>query len=150
MADAHLVEEACGLGPCAYSDDPDRIDFERVHGWLSDSYWSRGIPAERMRRALEHTSLVAGAYLPGRGQIGVARVVTDFTRFAYLMDVIVDPECRGQGVGKGLVRYLLEHPRMQDIDSWSLATEDAHALYEGFGFVVEPRPGRWMVRRRAR
>jgi GNAT superfamily N-acetyltransferase len=77
----------------------------------------------------------------------VARVVSDFTRFAYVMDVIVDDAWRGQGLGKALVRYLMEHPQMADIDTWTLATEDAHGLYRQFGFQPEPNPGRWMVRR---
>ena len=78
----------------------------------------------------------------------MARVVTDFTRFAYLMDVIVDIDHRGQGLGKAIVAFLLDHPKMADIDSWTLATRDAHRLYEGFGFQREPDPDRWMIRRR--
>ncbi len=136
------------FGEYELSDEPARLDFERVHRWLADSYWAAGIPAARLRRAIDHTSLVAGAYHPVDGQCGVARVVTDFTRFAYLMDVLVDPAHRGGGLGKAIVRFLLEHPRMGDIDSWTLATRDAHGLYEGFGFQREPDPGRWMVRRR--
>ena len=134
-------------GSYTYTDDPSRIDFERVHLWLSRSYWCPGISKERLQRALDHSSLIVGAYSPDYGQCGVARVVTDFTRFAYLMDVIVTPEHRGIGVGKAMVRFLLDHPKMGDIDTWTLATRDAHRLYESLGFEREPDPERWMVRR---
>lgn len=130
------------------SDDLDRIDFERVHRWLRESYWCSGISAERLERALTHSSLVVGAYHPVDGQCGVARVVTDFTRFAYLMDVIVDEAWRGQGLGKAMASFLLDHPRMVDVDTWTLATRDAHAFYEPLGFQREPDPERWMVRKK--
>ena len=129
------------------SDAASRIEFARVHEWIAGSYWATGIPEDRFRRAVENSSLVAGAYHPEHGQCAFARVVTDFTRFAYLMDVYVAASHRGGGLGKTIIAYLLEHPRMSDIDTWSLGTKDAHGLYETFGFVLE-EPGRWMVRRR--
>jgi hypothetical protein len=67
------------------SDDPQRIDFPRVHGWLASSYWAKDIPQERQRRCIDNSSLVAGVYYPEYGQCAFARVVTDFARFAYLM-----------------------------------------------------------------
>jgi GNAT superfamily N-acetyltransferase len=136
------------FGAYELSDDSARVDFPRVHSWLSETYWCSGIPFKRLRRGFDNSSVVAGAYLPEHGQCGIARVVTDFTRFAYLMDVFVDPAHRGEGVGKAIVSFLLDHPRMGDIDTWSLATRDAHSLYESFGFTLEPHPERWMVKRR--
>ena len=101
------------------TDDRQRIDFLRVHGWLASSYWAKDIPQERLRRGIENSSLVAGVYHPEFGQCAFARVVTDFARFAYLMDVFVAPDNRSQGLGKQIVRFLLDHPRMSDIDSWA-------------------------------
>ena len=122
------------------SDCLDDLDFDRVHGWLANSYWCEGIEKIRLRRGIENSSIIVGAFHAELGQCGFARVVTDFTRFAYLMDVIVDPSHRGNGLGQALVMFFLKHPRMDDIDTWSLATLDAHGLYEKLGFEREPDP----------
>lgn len=64
--------------------DPARIDWARVHGWLTSSYWCPGIARERVERAARHSALVLGAYL-GAEQVGYLRVVSDRTRIACWM-----------------------------------------------------------------
>jgi GNAT superfamily N-acetyltransferase len=93
-------------------------------------------------------SVPFGLYRAGE-QIGFARVVTDGGRLAYLADVFVVSDERGKGLGKWLVGKVLEYPDFADVDQWLLGTQDAHTLYERFGFVAAA-PNRYMVRRRAR
>jgi nitroimidazol reductase NimA-like FMN-containing flavoprotein (pyridoxamine 5'-phosphate oxidase superfamily)/GNAT superfamily N-acetyltransferase len=127
------------------STDPSRIDFDVVHRFLAEeSYWARGVEAWRQRQAMAH-SIAFGMYR-GATQIGFARVLTDHARAAYLADVFVVPEERGNGLGKWLVECMLEHPDAAGVDRWLLGTADAHGLYERFGF--ERVEGRYMVRRR--
>jgi len=121
----------------------DRFDFARVHAWLSASYWSPGIPLSEVDHGFRNSSFVAGAYLDST-QIGCLRLVTDFTRFAYLMDVYVSEPARGRGVGQALVRFALEHPKLSRVYKWTLATADAHGVYERVGFHALPLPQRWM------
>jgi GNAT superfamily N-acetyltransferase len=130
-------------------DDLVRFDFERCHGWLTGSYWSPGITRAEVERAFRRSSFVAGAYRDG-AQVGCARLVTDFTRFAYFMDVFVAPERRGQGLGRALVRFALEHPDLALVYKWTLATADAHGVYRGVGFHPLPEPDRWMALGRQR
>jgi GNAT superfamily N-acetyltransferase len=92
---------------------------------------------------------VAGAYRQGR-QAGCLRVVSDRTRFAYLMDVFVDPEFRSQGLGRALVRFAVEHPELAPVYTWLLGTHDAHEVYRPVGFRELPRPERWMLLERPR
>ncbi len=137
------------------SDDPARLDLAVVHGFLAASYWSPGIPAEVVRRAIAG-SLACGLYRldegadesGGRGdrQVGFARAVTDRATFAYLADVFVLPEARGQGLGTFLVEALLAHPDLQGLRRWSLVTRDAHALYRKLGFTPLAAPERHMER----
>src|SRR5687768_17649160 len=54
--------------------------------------------------------------------IGCARAITDFTRFAYLSDVYVEPEHRGHGLGRWLVQTMLEHPDVPRV-RWVLHTD---------------------------
>jgi ribosomal protein S18 acetylase RimI-like enzyme len=104
-----------------------------VHRFLSEeSYWCPGVSREVVERSIEN-SLCFGAY-DGDEQIGFARVVTDCATFAHLLDVFVLSEHRGRGVGKELLRAVISHPGLQGLRKITLHTEDAHSLYEQFGF----------------
>jgi nitroimidazol reductase NimA-like FMN-containing flavoprotein (pyridoxamine 5'-phosphate oxidase superfamily)/GNAT superfamily N-acetyltransferase len=128
------------FGDFVLSDDRARIDFARVTEWLAGSYWCPGIPRAAVERAARHSSLVAGAYDARGAQVGYARVVSDCTRFANLMDVFVAEPHRGRGLGRALVRFALGHPAHRAIVRWMLGTHDAHGVYahEGFRAIEEP------------
>ncbi|HEY1407773.1 MAG TPA: GNAT family N-acetyltransferase [Promineifilum sp.] len=126
------------------STDIERLDFDLIHRFLSEeSYWARGRSMEMVRKAIEN-SLNFGVYLDGQ-QIGFARVVTDRTTFAWLADVFIVTGHRGHGYSKMLVRSIMEHPELQGLRRWFLATRDAHGLYARFGFTAVP-PDRFMER----
>jgi GNAT superfamily N-acetyltransferase len=116
-----------------------------IHAFLRESYWASGIPFDVVQRSVEH-SLPFGLYEDGR-QIGFARVITDYATFAYIGDIVVVPSHRGQGLGKWLVEVIMEHPRLQGLRRWILATADAHGLYEQYGFTGLARPEDYMEKR---
>jgi nitroimidazol reductase NimA-like FMN-containing flavoprotein (pyridoxamine 5'-phosphate oxidase superfamily)/GNAT superfamily N-acetyltransferase len=133
------------LGELLLSTDPARLDVALVHRFLAEhSYWARGVSEQALRASLRE-SVCFGLYRGG-AQLGFARVVTDFARFAYLADVFIVPEARGRGLGKLLVAQVLEHSDLCGVERWLLGTADAHALYAKFGFQPAPE-GRYMVRR---
>lgn len=131
-------------GDILLSDDPARLDVARVHAWLASSYWSPGVARETVERAIAHSHCL-GAYA-GDTQIGYARMVTDRTTFAWLADVWVDAPARGQGLGRRMVRWFLDHPDYQGLRRIALATADAHGVYAGLGFRPLSRPERYMER----
>jgi nitroimidazol reductase NimA-like FMN-containing flavoprotein (pyridoxamine 5'-phosphate oxidase superfamily)/GNAT superfamily N-acetyltransferase len=132
------------FGEHELSSDAARVQFDYVYGYLRDTaYWSRGIREHELRTALQN-SICCGAYR-GASQVGFARVVSDRGRFAYLCDVFVDEAERGRGLGKALVQFALEHPAVRDVNRVLLGTQDAHGLYERFGFE-RTGPGRFMIR----
>ena len=125
------------------STDKSLLDFEVIHKYLSkESYWAQFIPADRLRRAIEN-SLCFGVY-KGNEQVGLARIITDKATFAYLCDVFILEEFRGQGLSKWLMQCIVNHEELQGLRRWSLATADAHGLYSQFGFTQITRPDRWM------
>jgi len=127
------------------STDPEKIDVELVHAYLSESsYWAKNIPKEVVRRSIAN-SLCFGVYENGR-QVGFARVVTDKATFGYLADVFVVESARGLGLSKWLMDSILAHPELQGFRRWVLATADAHGLYARSGFKPLARPERWMER----
>ena len=125
--------------------DRDRIDVAAVHAFLTRSYWSPGVARDVVERAIAN-SLAFGLLAPDGSQAGFARAVTDRATYAYLADVYVLEEHRGRGLGTWLVRTVLEHPELQGLRRWALATDDAHGLYARFGFAPARRPEMHMFR----
>jgi GNAT superfamily N-acetyltransferase len=127
----------------AISDDPARLDLDRVHAFISrESYWAKGIPRAIVEKTVRH-SLTWGVY-HGAEQVGFARVISDRATFAYLCDVYIDTAHRGKGLSKALVATILAHPDLQNLRRWMLVTADAQKLYEQFGFTVAEEPERYM------
>lgn len=125
------------------STDASLLDLKAVHRFLStQSYWCPGIPFEKVERAAAH-SLCFGLYHQQK-QIGYARIISDLTTVAYLGDVYVLPEYRGQGLSKWLMQTIMSHPDLQGLRRWMLATKDAHGLYKQFGWTPMANPEKWM------
>ena len=107
-----------------------------------DAYWSRGVPRHVAERAIDG-SLCFGAFAgdPARGapQVAFARVVTDGATFAWLCDVFVLPEHRGNGVARLLMDAVMAHPDLAGLRNFLLATRDAHGLYAKYGFTPTHR-----------
>ena len=128
----------------ACSDDPARLDIARVHGWLAASYWSPGIARETVEKAIAGSHAL-GTYA-GDEQVGFARMITDRATFAWLADVWVDERARGQGIGRTMVRWFLDHPAYVGLRRIGLVTADAHGVYAALGFHSLVRPDRYMER----
>ena len=131
-------------GEFTVSTDRSRLDLKLVHDFLRASYWAKDIPRDVFVKSVEN-SLCFGIY-EGPGQIGFARVITDYATFAWLCDVYLAEEVRGEGLGKWLIETVVSHPQLQGIRRWMLATADAHGLYQRYGFTELAAPERWMER----
>ncbi|MDP2006001.1 MAG: GNAT family N-acetyltransferase [Rubrivivax sp.] len=132
------------MPPYEISTDVARLDVKSIHAFLSETYWSPGIPLTTVERAIEN-SVCVGTY-SGGAQIGFARMVTDKATFAYLADVYVLEEHRGNKLSKRMMEALLQLQELQGLRRMMLATRDAHALYEKFGFKALSAPTRFMER----
>jgi len=124
------------------SADKQRLDIAAIHGYLTQSYWSPGVPRAIVERAIKG-SLCFGVFLQGR-QVGFARVVTDRATFAYLADVFILEPHRGKGLSKRLMQFVFAHPDLQGLRRFLLATKDAHGLYKQYGFTELSNPARFM------
>ena len=120
-----------------------RLDIKAIHHFLStQAYWSLNIPFSRVEKAVAH-SLNFGLYF-NEQQIGYARVISDFSNIAYLGDVYVLHDFRGQGLSKWLMQTIMTYPELQGLRRWILSTADAHGLYKQFGWLPVAHPERWM------
>jgi len=125
------------------STDADEQDVDLIHRFLSqESKWARGIPIETVRRSIRN-SLNFGLFI-GPAQVGYARVISDQATFAYLLDVFVLPEHRGNGYSRKLAEAVLAHPELQGLRRIVLHTSNAHGLYQKFGFTAAVKPDTYM------
>ena len=127
------------------STDRSELDVPLIYRFLSEqSTWAVGISRAVVDRAIEN-SLCFGGYVDGR-QVAFARVVTDYATFGNLVDMFVIPEFRGRGYGVEMLKTIMAHPSLQGLRRFTLATGDAHSLYEKFGFGPPLRPESLMER----
>lgn len=124
------------------SSDKSMLDINIIFQFLSGSYWAKGRSLETVKKSVEN-SLCFGVYIE-RKQIGFARVVTDYSTFAWLADVFILEEYRGKGYSKKLLQTILGFPELKNMKRWILATKDAHKLYSKFGFQPLNGPERFM------
>ena len=130
------------LGEYIISTDKHLLDISAIHSFLTTSYWAEGIPFETVKKSIEH-SLNFGVYTAGK-QVGFARVITDYATYAYIGDVFILEDFRGQGLGIWLMQVIAEYPELQGLRRWSLLTGDAHELYRKTGFQELQNPKLYM------
>lgn len=125
------------------STDNSKLDINSIHEFLSTkAYWSLNIPKDKVQMAIQN-SLCFGVYQAEK-QIGFARVISDFSTIAYLGDVYILEEYRGNGLSKWLMENIMNHPSLQGLRRWILLTGDAHSLYRQFGWSEIADPTKWM------
>lgn len=135
------------------STDKQYLDSNVIHHFLSaNSYWAKGISMEKVKKSIEKSSICFGMYEgnPATGeakQIGFVRAVSDFVRFAWIMDVFVLPEYRGRGLSKWMMETLVEQSELKEVRKMMLCTYDAHGLYEQYGFQTLDDPEIFMERK---
>ncbi|MDB4335128.1 GNAT family N-acetyltransferase [bacterium] len=128
------------------STNKEKLDIEMIHTYLSEeSYWAKGRSIQKVKVSIEN-SMCFGVY-NGEQQVGFARVITDHAIFAWVLDVFILPEYRGKGLGKKLMSTIVNHPELQELGRWGLGTDDAHGLYQQFGFKALENPDKMMEKK---
>jgi nitroimidazol reductase NimA-like FMN-containing flavoprotein (pyridoxamine 5'-phosphate oxidase superfamily)/GNAT superfamily N-acetyltransferase len=142
--------------------DPAPAPFEapsgfRLHAWLEPSraveaasllvgeYWNDGVfSLEDLVAAHLGSSAWIGATDESGALVASARAIADGGKYAWVYDVVVAGSARARGLGKAVVRLLLDHPSVRRCRRVLLATRDAQGLYAPLGFVprtsLPPRP----------
>lgn len=127
----------------------ENMDFEKVTKMLSEAFWSKDIKIDEVKKGARNSALVLGVFYNNE-QIAYSRVISDKTRFAYIMDVYVDENFRKNGIGQLMINSIIKHDDLKDVYQWMLITKDAHGVYEKAGFKLVSRPEDWMEIRNER
>ena len=114
-------------------DDRGRMDAAAIHRYLSDeAYWALGRSRETVDTVLRTSYRVLGLFHDGQ-QVGFCRAISDGAVHAYLADVYVLEEHRGQGLGEAMVAEMLNGGELAGV-RWLLHTRDMQRLYRRYGF----------------
>lgn len=129
------------MSDCYISTDHSLLDINKIWLLLKDCFWSKNIPIEYVEKFVKH-SLCFGVYEKNNNQlIGFARVITDYTTYAYICDVVIDEQYRKQGLGSQLIRAIMQHQDLNNLKTWSLrTTEESRIIYERSGFKIANTP----------
>ena len=107
-------------------------DYESVRQFLSEAGWQQRVSdSEKFKRMIENTSRTVVAVDDAR-IVGFARALCDEVSNGYISMLAVAPDCRGQGIGRELVRRLIR----DDIEiTWVLrAGRGSSGFWERIGF----------------
>jgi GNAT superfamily N-acetyltransferase len=121
----------------------DNMNFDKITAMLSHAFWCEGIKISEVTQGAQNSALLIGVFLEGE-QISYARVISDKTRFAYILDVYVDERFRKKGIGQLMINSILVHEELKDVYQWLLITRDAHDVYKKCGFKPIEKPDLWM------
>ncbi|MBD1371930.1 GNAT family N-acetyltransferase [Hazenella sp. IB182357] len=117
--------------PYYISDQKALLALDTIQALLHTSYWAADYSRAKIEKSIQN-SLCFGIYHE-TGQVGFARVISDYATFSWICDVIIDHRHRGQGLGKWFVSIITSYPQLTGI-RMLLGTRDAHELYAQFGF----------------
>jgi GNAT superfamily N-acetyltransferase len=122
------------------STDKSKLNIELIEEFLQNkSYWAKGRSSETIKRSINN-SLCFGVYSDQNEQVGFARVISDYSVFAWVLDLFIIEEYRKKGLSKLLMEEIMSHPNLQGLQRWGLGTNDAHTLYQKFGFRNLSKP----------
>ncbi len=117
------------------------IDLYELEELCDAVGWSRR-PLRKVRKAIQYSFLVVSMWEQRgarRRLIGFSRATSDHAFNATLWDVVVHPDYQGKGLGKALMKFLIEKLRSEDISNITLFA-DPHVVdfYRGLGFMPDP------------
>lgn len=105
----------------------------RDAGWIDDPH------PEKMNRAFESGPEWFVARDEGSTLLGIGRIITDYARYAFIVDVIVLEDRRGNGIGTAIMDRIIRECRELEIDSVNLWPSKGKApFYEKLGFYALP------------
>ncbi|HEY6572048.1 MAG TPA: GNAT family N-acetyltransferase [Candidatus Eisenbacteria bacterium] len=134
----HEKHSAGAAGAITYSDDPSRVNLSQLLSLYHITYWAKGRTAGQVERALQHSRPVVTAW-DGDRMVGFTRVISDLTYRATIWDVIVAESHRKRGIGREMMRLVLDHPDLKTVSMFVLLTMDQHRFYENLGFQTESK-----------
>jgi GNAT superfamily N-acetyltransferase len=110
---------------------------EDLHRLYQHEWWTKDRSMAQVRSLLEHSDIVV-AFCDSASHrlVAFARVLTDRTIKALVLDVIVDRDYRNRGLGKVLFDAVVSHPDLQSVQHLELyCRPELVPFYQRWGFT---------------
>ena len=103
--------------------------------------WSQ-MHSDQIETGLKNSAFIVAAK-DRDTSVGMARVVSDGGYVYFIVDVLVLPEYQRKGIGKTMMRKIMEYIRSKLNDGYCiqvdlLAAKGKEKFYEKFGFISRP------------
>lgn len=110
---------------------------ETLQQLYAREWWSQGRSVEDIRRMLRQTDVMVGFVEKETFElIAFARVLTDYVYKALILDVIVAPAYRSNGLGRELMEAIFRHPMLQNVEHFELyCRPELISFYAEWGFT---------------
>ena len=130
------------------TDAIDDSQLPQLQELFRTAWWMASRTEAETTRVLQHSDLVfAVVHSSSRQVLGFARVLTDYTHIALVLDVVVDPGHQGAGYGAVLMDAITQHPSLENVRSLELVCQpDLVPFYRRWNFTDEV--GRSLLMRR--
>lgn len=117
------------------------LDINAIWLLLKDCFWTKNIPIDYVKKFVQH-SLCFGVYEKKSNiLLGFGRIITDYTTYAYVCDVVINKKHRGKGLANSLIKAMLEYPELKGLKTWSLRiTSESERIYKKYGFKIADSP----------
>lgn len=114
---------------------------------FASAWWTAGRSVEDVTRMLSASDLVFALVDQSQRLVGFARVLTDSVYLAVVLDVIVAPDARREGLGAMLLDAIVGHPRLAAVRSLELVCQpELMPFYRRWGFTEQVGRSRLMRR----
>jgi len=129
-----------------YAIEPDRLP--QLLELYAAEWWTEGRTADDVSRMLAASDLVVAlVHRPSDRLVGFARILSDETYVALVLDVIVASSVRRAGLGALLMDAIVGHPRLAAVQSLELVCQPGlMPFYRRWGFTEQVGQSRLMRR----
>lgn len=124
--------------PITFSDRNDFDAAQLIHLYRQ-APWAKHRALEQAQAMLAKTDVVISAW-DGPRLVGFGRVLTDYVFRASIWDVIVDRDYQRRKIGTEIVRRILDHPTLRQVELFWLCTR-MPGFYERLGFSAKEQTG---------
>ncbi|NEO28806.1 MAG: GNAT family N-acetyltransferase [Kamptonema sp. SIO4C4] len=111
--------------------------IEDLYQLYQKQWWTHQRQRRDIPRMLQHSDEIVAFCEPQNNQlVAFSRLLTDYVYRAYIFDVIVAEAHQKQGLGRKLIEAILQHPRLQAVEVFSLTClPEMVKFYQKWGFT---------------
>jgi len=111
---------------------------KQLHELYLNEWWSKDRTLLETKKCISGSQICIGVVDENKKLIGFIRVITDFIFKALIFDLIINKKHRNKGIGKKLMKEILNHNKLNEIIHFELyCLPELENLYKQFGFTSE-------------